>query len=371
MTGENRITEMIKEMEQAFTERDALYKDRDEAVILQLQSLKQREELLKENGTKQKQTEEALQALEETLKKKEEELLSKEKAFIEEKEAYEKESREDREQLREEQIRLNLLQAKLQNEKVRQQTEWIRLESRTREAERASVDGRGETVYTEKEPALREIQKLRKENEELQGLVNELKTLREEDSRWLENLQKDNEQLEKECSELLSEKKELFQKLLAADDILSEKDPEGEEDIEYLPEETDEEEEGDDAMDRTEEFLTGFRKEYPHETIENFRTEDGKRGIRMETEEYNADIFFRDKPILEIGIPLEDNRKLRKAIQRINGEGGIGCRYERARSEAVLTVPFQPEDEPEDVINLMRCILDYEVPALRKEGGSK
>ena len=97
--------------------------------------------------------------------------------------------------------------------------------------------------------------------------------------------------------------------------------------------------------------------------------EDGNRELHIETDEYEADIILKDRPRLEIGIPLEDNRKVRKAIQRINGEGAIGCRYERTRKEAVLTVPFQPEDEPEDVANLLRCILDYEVPALKKEGG--
>ena len=32
MKGDNRIAEMIREMEQTFAERDALYKERDEAL---------------------------------------------------------------------------------------------------------------------------------------------------------------------------------------------------------------------------------------------------------------------------------------------------------------------------------------------------
>ena len=369
MTAENRISGMIKEMEQAFAERDVLYKDRDEAVTLQLESLKQRETLLEENDTKQKQTEETLRTLEEDLKKKQEELLAKEKAFFEEKKAYEKESLENREQFREEQIRLNLLQAKLHNEKVRQQTEWIRIKNCTGQA---PADHEEETVYTEKEPAIREIRMLREENEELKRKVNELEKLREEDSRCLKILQAANEHLNNECDDLLSEKKELFRKLLEADDILSEKEPEVDEEIKYFQEEADDEEEDpEDETDRTEEFLSCFRKEFPHDKTESFRMESAGKGLLIETDGLSVDVLFEDRPHLEIRIPLEDSRKLRKAIQQINGEGGLECRYERDRKEAVITAPFQEEDGPADVSNLIRCILDYEVPRLWEKGGDK
>ena len=148
MTDEKRITEMIKEMEQTFAEREALYKDWDEAY--DLKSLKEREDRLEKEKTERKQIEESLQALDKDLKKREEELLSRERAFQEEKEVYEKNKNETEERFREEQIRLNLLQAKLQNEKISQQTEWLRFEGKIQETNRTLMDLKEETVSMEK-----------------------------------------------------------------------------------------------------------------------------------------------------------------------------------------------------------------------------
>ena len=68
MTDEKRITEMIKEMEQTFAEREALYKDWDEAYDLQFKSLKEREDHLEKEKTERKQIEESLQALDKDLR---------------------------------------------------------------------------------------------------------------------------------------------------------------------------------------------------------------------------------------------------------------------------------------------------------------
>ena len=155
----------------------------------------------------------------------------------------------------------------------------------------------------------------------------------------------------------------MFKKLLVSNDIL----PEPEEDVEYTPPDACEEDRG----TCFEEFLNYFRDKYPSETTGPFLTEDGHEGIRMETEEYMADIVPGEEAYMEIKVPVEDNRNLRKAIHHINGEGGMECRYDRAGKKAVIKIPFQEEDGPEDVANLLRCILDYEVSSLREKGGGE
>lgn len=372
MTAENRIAEMIMEIEQTFAERDALYKDRDEAVSRMLESLKQREELLGRKEETLQQKEETLQSLSDTLQEKEEKLLGLEKSLQQESERLEKESQEIRGKLDEEQISIKLLKVKLQNEKVRLQMERDHFEERTGKTAGSVEDLNSESARPENTQDSEEVHKLLEENEGLKERILELEKQRMDDSEDLEILRRQKDLLEKECSDLQSEKKDLFRRLLKADDVLSEDEGEEEEEIEYLPEEKDDEEEVPSAdADRIGELLACSREEYPGQTVESFRMEDGRRGVRIETEEFHADILCGERSYIEIGIPLEDNRKLRKAISRINGEGGVKCRYERSRKEALLTVPFQEEDEPADVLNLMRCVLDYEVPALVREGGSK
>lgn len=353
MTGDNRIAEMIREMEQTFAERDALYKDREEACQQQFRSLKEKEALLNQTDSDRKQSEEALKILEENLRKKEEELSSREKAFREEKEAYEKEKKDSEEQLREEQIRLKLLEAKLQNEKVRQQTQWMLHEG---------MEG--------KEPVRSGDRELLEENETLKGRIEDLRASAEKDRRCLEQLREEKEDLEQAVLDLQKEKQDLFRKLLAADEIIpgeaenfSVKD-----NTQDLPSAGDPEPEKDEEA-RAEDFLAYFRVQYPSARVGSLQTEDKRRGIELETEGYRAEIFPEEPSFLRIGIPMEDSRKLRKTIHRINGDGGMQCRYDRGRKETLISVPFQAEDGPEDVANLLRCILDYEVSALKKEGG--
>ena len=160
------------------------------------------------------------------------------------------------------------------------------------------------------------------------------------------------------------------EELLAADEMVSglEDDPDDEDDIEYLPSDGEEEE---DEEARFDDFLSYFKVQYPDEKMETFRMEDGRRGIRLETENYNAEILPGDRSTLVIGIPMTETRKLKKQIRQINADGGMQCRYDRDRKETVFTLPFQAEDAPEDVSNLLRCVLDYEVPALREKGGDR
>ena len=367
MKGDNRIAEMIREMEQTFAERDALYKDRDEALARKFQSLKEREEELKKTDSDRKESETALKALEEELKKKEEDLSSREERLREERESFDKDRKDWEGQFREEQIHLNLLQAKLQNEKVRQQTQWLYREGTVRDK---ADTNEGEAAFTEKEPVFEEMKKLRAENAQLKTVMEVLKSGQKEDSRIMEDLRREKEDLEKECASLQREKQDLFKKLLAADEMVSgkEDDPDDEEDIEYLPPAGEEEE---DEEARFDDFLSYFRVQYPDEKLETFRMEDGRRGIRLETENYNAEILPGDRSTLVIGIPMTETRKLKKQIRQINADGGMQCRYDRDRKETVFTLPFQEEDAPEDVSNLLRCVLDYEVPALREKGGDR
>ena len=353
MTGENRIAEMIREMEQTFAERDALYKDREEACQQQFRSLKEREERLSRTDSDRKQSEEALKTLEETLRKKEEELSSREKVFREEKEAYEQEKKNSEEQFREEQIRLKLLEAKLQNEKVRQQTQWMLHEG-----------------MKEREPARTGDRDLLEENETLKSMVEDLRASAEKDRRCLEELRDEKGCLEQAVLDLQKEKQDLFRKLLAADEIIpaEAEDDTGKDDAQDLSSIEDPEPEKDEGA-RAEDFLAYFRVQYPSARVWPFQTEDKRKGIRLETEGYRAEIIPEEPSFLRIGIPMEDSRKLRKTIHRINGDGGMQCRYDRGRKETLISVPFQAEDGPEDVANLLRCILDYEVPALKKEGG--
>ena len=145
-------------------------------------------------------------------------------------------------------------------------------------------------------------------------------------------------------------------------------DPDEEDDIEYLPPDGEEEE---DEEARFDDFLSYFKVQYPDEKIDTFWMEDGRSGIRLETENYNAEILPGDRSTLVIGIPMSETRKLKKQIRQINADGGMQCRYDRDRKETVFTLPFQAEDAPEDVSNLLRCVLDYEVPALREKGGDQ
>lgn len=365
MTGDNRIADMIREMEQTFAERDALYKDRDQALARQFETLKEREEALQKNDSDRKEAEQALKAREEDLKKKEEDLVSREVTLREERESFDKDKKEWERRSREEQIHLNLLQAKLQNEKVRQQTQWLYRESASRNT---ADDKEGGTPIAEKGPVLEEMKKLRAENAQLKAVMEVMRSGQKEDSRTMEDLRREKEDLERECACLQREKQDLFKKLLAADEMAAGQEDglDDEDDIEYLP--PSDEESDEDA--RFDDFFSYFRAQYPHAETDSFRTEDGKRGIQVRAEGYLAEILPGERSTLMIRIPMEDSRKLKKQIRQINGDGGMECRYDKDRKETVFTLPFQPEDAPEDVANLIRCVMDYEVPALREKGGS-
>lgn len=362
MTDEKRITEMIKEMEQTFAEREALYKDWDEAYDLQFKSLKEREDRLEKEKTERKQIEESLQALDKDLKKREEELLSRERAFQEEKEVYEKNKNETEERFREEQIRLNLLQAKLQNEKISQQTEWLRFEGKIQETNRTLMDLKEETVSMEKESSQKEFRNLLEENVRLKDYIDELEALEESEGRLLKEARELNKQLEEE-------KQELFRKLLAADNMLTDHDEESIEEEGEITENPEGDSKDKEGNNRFDEFLLYFLDH--NGEAEPFETEEDRKGIRIKTEEYVAEIFPIEDPGIEMRIPAEDNKELRKEIQRINSEGGLNCRYERKKKEVILKAPFQLDDEPEDVENLLRCILDYEVRTFKKKGGGQ
>ena len=288
-------------------------------------------------------------------------MKKREQTLKSEREAFEKERQDTEELFREEQLRLNLLQANLQNDQIRQQNEWHRFEDMLQAVNRLLADDKEETA--QEAPDLKEVRDLKTENESLQEKLEEMKALEAQNTRILEELTRKKEELEKECSDLHEQKLELFKKLLVSDDIL----PEPEEDVEYTPPDACEEDRG----TCFEEFLNYFRDKYTSETTGPFLTEEGRDGIRLETEEYMADIVPGQEAYMEIKVPVEDSRNLRKAIHRINGEGGMECRYDRAGKKAVIKIPFQEEDGPEDVANLLRCILDYEVSSLREKGGGE
>ena len=323
MTRENRISEMMAEMEKTFAERDALYKEWEELCDRRMDAMKEREQ-----------------------------------AFENERKAFEKEKQDTEEMFREEQLRLNLLQSNLQNDQIRQQNDIYRFEDLLLGLTRLMADNKEEPAL--EAPDLKEIRDLKAENETLQEKIEEMKGQEAENARILEELTRKKEELERECTELQEQKKDLFKKLLASDDVI----PEPEEDVEYTPPEAGE-------KSCFEEFLNYFRDKYPSETTGPFLTEEGREGIRLETEEYMADIIPGQESYMEIKVPVEDNRNLRKAIHRINGECGMECRYDRAGKKAVIKIPFQEEDGPEDVANLLRCILDYEVSSLREKGGGE
>ena len=364
MKGESRIMEMIKEMEQTFAEREALYKERDEAYELQSKTLKEREELLEKEKTERKQSEESLRTLEEGLKKKEEDLEAREKVLLEEKASFEKNKNEAEERLRQEEERLNLLRIKLENEKFRQKTEWYRFEGRIRENNYAFKKMQEESYHVDKELVLRENNILRKMNARLREQTEELKTLMEKESDMLEELRRENQELEKE-------KQNLFKKLLEADNMLTDHATESlEEEDDILEEPETDPGEPDDIgndSDRFEDFLQYFQGHF--EIVDISGKEEDRKGIQIKTEEYAAKIFPTGKPCIEMNIPVEDNKQVRKEIQRINEEGGLNCRYDRKQKEAIIKVPFQEDDEPEDVANLLRCILDYETRPLKEKGG--